>query len=846
MDLVSGTAMTVIIIFVVALLAAAGYVLWFAITNGIWNALLSNISALERDILNMVSQAEKNAKLLGGLITRDFKQVETELAGAYTTVATTLINTGIKVKEGGDNAINTIRSVGQNTIRTIETTFKDVASKVSGETKNAVTRVESTALDTIGQIRDTATLSIRQIETAYNTIKSSITDTSKKISKESKAIIDKIKADLTSGYQSISTSTTNAYTTVNSASTAVANQIRSETADIIARIRNGGDTAINTITRTTNSVVNLINTGTLQLINQIASETTGAANRVVTGATSTYQTVTSAVVAAAAKVKTAGDTAVSSITSTYDTTAGAITNAFNTAKTEVTGAVQTSIITVETASTSAISKIKTESNTAISDIKSAFTELQTSFTNTTSTVTAQSQATIKLIQDAVTSSYATISQGAIDASAAAKDAALAGISQVKNAGNQAATTATTVTADIERKTASALAQITSQSTITLNQITAGSTTLTQQITAAAVAVGALNARIPQGFQNPSIEAFQSSDPDVPVSEPALPISESLFFNVQYLSIRDTGFLGPYPSGSYKEDIATANVIKAGCRFLTLQIDYTDTKMDLSVFEAPGVPTLLIRGPTGRLLSKNSGSIEDVAKTIATMAFNEVVPNNTMPLILYLHVVRAPSAVSSPEDNMNFLSQIAAALNPLAPFHLGLHPQGNFTRQKMAEQLLTMPISSLSGNIIIMSNADTSLFRGSSVSKRTYPPAKDLDFWVNVRVYLDDPADANGITELADPSVNSAAVLVNMKRVLALSGLKKDSFAARGKRRFVIAMSERLVNPTPTELNTALNALGVNTVPIDIFTEDSSNVVLLSNEYENKSYRAKPVALQYTS
>jgi hypothetical protein len=145
----------------------------------------------------------------------------------------------------------------------------------------------------------------------------------------------------------------------------------------------------------------------------------------------------------------------------------------------------------------------------------------------------------------------------------------------------------------------------------------------------------------------------------------------------------------------------------------------------------------------------------------------------------------------------------------------------------------------------MSNADTSVFRRSSISKRLYPPAKDLDFWVNARVYLDDPADANGITEVADPAIQPAVVVVDMNRVLALSSTNKDAFAARGKRRFVIAMGDRLTNPTPTQLNIALNGLGINALPIDIFTDSSTNILLLSNEYNNKSYRPKPVALQYS-
>jgi hypothetical protein len=340
-----------------------------------------------------------------------------------------------------------------------------------------------------------------------------------------------------------------------------------------------------------------------------------------------------------------------------------------------------------------------------------------------------------------------------------------------------------------------------------------------------------------GFQDYR-EGFVDSTPDT------VPIAQSLFFNLQPLSIKDTGFLGPYPRGSYKEEIATANVLKAGCRFLTLQIDYTDVKMDLSLYEVPGAPTLLVRGADGTLFSKNSGSIKDVTTTIANMAFNPVVPHNTMPIILYIHVVRAPNALNNPDEYLDFLSQIADELSPIAPFHLSLTPEGNFTRQKMAEELLTMPINSLEGKILIMSNADTSMFRRSTISKNKYPPAKDLDFWVNIRVYLADSRDMNGITQIADPSVQASAVLVSLSRILSLSSMDMDAFATRGKQRYVIAMGDRTTNPTPAQLDIALNRLGVNVIPLDIFTEVDRNLLLLSNEYGDAPFHKKPISLQY--
>ena len=312
-----------------------------------------------------------------------------------------------------------------------------------------------------------------------------------------------------------------------------------------------------------------------------------------------------------------------------------------------------------------------------------------------------------------------------------------------------------------------------------------------------------------------------------------------------MAIKDTGFLGPYPSGAYDVVTATGNVLKAGFRFLTLQIDFMDSVKD-GKFELPGEPTLLIRASNGGLLTSNTGSIKEVATTVANMAFRPEVPNNTQPVVIYLHINRAPSSLKEPNSYVLFLSKIAAALNPLAPFHLGLTPLGNFTRQKMASSLLTTPLSSLEGQVIILSNADTSLFRTTSSSIDRYDPAKDLDFWVNMRVYLDSEADSLGITQAADPNGSVYAVVANLNRLLALSDSAASSFAAKAKNRYVIAMGDRITNPTAQQVDKAINTLGVNAVPLDIFTDATATVMNIVSEYANMSYHPKPVALRNIS
>lgn len=333
---------------------------------------------------------------------------------------------------------------------------------------------------------------------------------------------------------------------------------------------------------------------------------------------------------------------------------------------------------------------------------------------------------------------------------------------------------------------------------------------------------------------PSVEAFQTT----------IDTADETLINVQPLSIKDVGFQGPYPSGTFDPEAATAGALKAGFRFLMLQIDFMDSEKDATRFAAPKVPTLLIRSPSGSLLSTNSGSIAAVAQAIANAAFNPATPNSTRPVVLYLHINRTPSsAVSDPNAYLDFLSKIAKALAPLAPYHVGLTPMGNFTRQKMEGALLTTPLKSLEGQVIIMSNADTTLFRSKSSSIQKYNPAEDLDFWVNMRVYLDSEEDVYGITQLADPVSPPSAVIVNMDRILAFPESKQKAFATKSKQQYVIAMGSRTSNPTPETINLLINTFGVNSVPVDIFTDTTDSILAITDQYANKAFRPKPLALQ---
>jgi hypothetical protein len=265
----------------------------------------------------------------------------------------------------------------------------------------------------------------------------------------------------------------------------------------------------------------------------------------------------------------------------------------------------------------------------------------------------------------------------------------------------------------------------------------------------------------------------------------------------------------------------------------LQIDYLDTVKGTG-FAATGAPTLVYRGADGALLSSNTGSIKDTADLLARVGYRPDMPNYEQPLVLYLHVLRTPSAIRAPEAYLEFLSGIAKELAPLAPSHLGLTPLGSFHRQKREAELLTIPIKNLQGKTIILSNVDTTMFRTPVRAGTTrYAPAEDLDYWVNMRVYEEGVA-GEGVER---------AVLVRLAGVLGLQGPAADAFALKGRRRFVIAMPDPLKNPTAEEVSRAINDLGVNMLPLDIFTQDPAATKGLMQEYTAMSFRPKPAALR---
>lgn len=348
--------------------------------------------------------------------------------------------------------------------------------------------------------------------------------------------------------------------------------------------------------------------------------------------------------------------------------------------------------------------------------------------------------------------------------------------------------------------------------------------------------------------NPGAAAATSTSPSPPgtegfqVAPQPSNVSQAKLVDTQPLAIKHAGAYTTGENGQTKFDAvqATQNALKAGFRTFVLQIDYIDAQKDLSKFGEPRDPILILRDSTGALRSENSESIEKVAEAIASMAFSSTYPNSTAPVLLYIHVLRAPSPLRQPDDYLNFMSKIAAGLKPLAPFHLGLTPLGDFHRQKMESELLKVPLSFLQGQVVILSNADTSLFQNKTLNRQRFNPIDDLDYWVNMRVYLGMDEGGLGITQMPEKGTSPAAVVYTMVNAL---GQSETTVGTYNKTRFSIAMPTPTANPTQAQL-TSLLGRGFNLVPINIFGDTIPVIQALSAKYSNRSWNEKPVALQY--
>jgi len=156
-------------------------------------------------------------------------------------------------------------------------------------------------------------------------------------------------------------------------------------------------------------------------------------------------------------------------------------------------------------------------------------------------------------------------------------------------------------------------------------------------------------------------------------------------NLQPLTVKQAGFIGPLDAGVFQEATAVTNTLKAGVRTFFFQIDYhEDANKDSKLFPGVKEPCLLYRNDSGVLTSTNAGSILKMSQAIADIGFSNSVPSQNDPIVIVLYGARVPAdPVTDPKGYLAYCTKIASQLKPLTPFHLGMTANGDYHRQALA-------------------------------------------------------------------------------------------------------------------------------------------------------------------
>lgn len=320
----------------------------------------------------------------------------------------------------------------------------------------------------------------------------------------------------------------------------------------------------------------------------------------------------------------------------------------------------------------------------------------------------------------------------------------------------------------------------------------------------------------------------------------IPGSQKVLVNFAPLTVYNPGYIGPTENGVYMEAEGVAAALKAGARCFVLPIDYHDNNtLPKPQFPDAGEPCLLYRDKGGIIRSLNAGSIQKVAQALGNLAFNDVVPLKSDPLVVILYFVRTPP--ENTKEYLRYCSKVARQLNPLQPFFLGQAPEGVYNRQARQDELLYTDLSNLERRVIMMSNLDTNIFRNpKSVGISAVPTNEDLDFFINLRLFspVDPPL---GATQRASQNQFARGYLQTLQYSLIIPEDKTKEIVDTNRIRWIVNLPDSV--PTPKDIQYAINKIGVQCIPLPLYSftqEDRSVLDLWKN-----GWIVKPDPIRFT-
>jgi len=275
-------------------------------------------------------------------------------------------------------------------------------------------------------------------------------------------------------------------------------------------------------------------------------------------------------------------------------------------------------------------------------------------------------------------------------------------------------------------------------------------------------------------------------------------------NWRPLTVRLVGYLGGsngLENGVFDMNFGVRSALNLGTRCFLFDIDYLEV--------APCRPLLLYRDKTAYKRSLNSGSILDGMTALSNNAFT----NNRDPILIILYLHRIPPGNKQQE---RFFLNLAKSLNPLADNqnHLGETSLGNFRNCGKEADLFISPITNYASKFIVCVNYDTSQL------KATTNPADNLHYWNHARIYQ-DPQGIDKTLGSVTPSVatgGSARIKVaSTDQIINTEEAKQPAYAVSCSSVFTISLAPPEYDYTNAKMETLLNTLGVQCVPLDVLS-----------------------------
>ena len=284
---------------------------------------------------------------------------------------------------------------------------------------------------------------------------------------------------------------------------------------------------------------------------------------------------------------------------------------------------------------------------------------------------------------------------------------------------------------------------------------------------------------------------------------SIPPNRTPLVNWRPLTVRLCGYLGGangIKNGVFDMNYGITKALNLGARGFFFDIDYLEA--------APCAPVLLYRDEQGYKRSLMSGSVKDGMTAIASNAFR----NNGDPVCIFIYLRRIPQG---PKQQTTFFTNLARALQPLDPYFLKTTAAGNAYGLQSEATLFTTPISSFTNKCIVMINYNTTILTGTGQS--------NLHYWNNARIYQHTTGTGASIGPITPAATTPQGYVqvADAKEILLMTAAQQAAFAETTSSKFTLAIREPEYDYSSSDLNTLLNILGVQCIPIDVLKNAAS-------------------------